>query len=76
MESFAARRDAREALLATTTRLVTEFDNIPAGTVIRWVARARERRLLAAGIREGLAEQAEQLARESLSALARPHSVA
>ena len=72
---FEARRDARAEMLAITDTLIAEFAGaVPAGTVIRHIAVAREH-LLAAGVRAGLAVAAEAMVRVRLAQLAAPHGV-
>jgi hypothetical protein len=72
---FEARRAAREELIEVTEALIAEFAGaVPAGTVIRQLALAREQ-LLAAGVRAGLAAAAEAMARVRLTGLAAPHGV-
>jgi hypothetical protein len=64
-----ARRATHDELMAVVMSLIAEFSGqLPAGTVIRALAQAREQ-LLAAGVRTGLASAAEALAREQLSSL-------
>ncbi len=71
---LAARRSAEHDLVAVTDLLIAEFAGIlPAGTVIRHVARAREQ-LLGSGVRTGLATAAEALARRRLSTLVPAHA--
>jgi hypothetical protein len=78
MDRFAsveARRVARAELIAVTETLIAEFaGSVPAGTVIRHLALAREQ-LLAAGVRAGLAAAAEAMARLRLATLVVPHGV-
>ena len=72
---FEARRAARSEILAVTEALIAQFAGVvPAGTVIRHVAVAREH-LLAAGVRAGLAVAAEAMARGRLAQLSVPHGV-
>jgi len=53
--------------------LIAEFaGQVPAGTVIRCVARSREQ-LLGSGVRSGLAAAAESMARLRLSQLVPAH---
>ena len=64
---------ARDELHEVTTSLIAEFaGRVPAGTVIRCVAKAREQ-LLRAGVRAGLATATESSARNSLTTLGSPH---
>jgi hypothetical protein len=59
----------REELRLITSRLIKEFaGRLPAGTVIRCVANAREQ-LFRSGVRDGLATATEAAARRRLSAL-------
>lgn len=68
-----ARRTARRDLIAVTDRLIAEFaGQVPAGTVMRYVGRAREQ-LLATGVRAGLAVAAEAMARARLRTLLSGH---
>jgi hypothetical protein len=68
-----ARWATREDLQKVTSSLIAEFaGRLPAGTVIRCVARAREQ-LLVSGMRSGLAVAAESMARLRLSALLPAH---
>ncbi len=61
-----ARVTARAELSEATARLVAEFAaQLPAGTVISSIVRAREE-LLRSGVRDGLAAAAEALARHQL----------
>lgn len=65
---YEARRAALHDLMAVSEALITEFaDALPAGTVIRHIALAREQ-LLSAGVRAGLATAAEAMARLRLAA--------
>lgn len=67
LNAVEARRATREDLQEVTNSLIAEFaDRLPAGTVIRCVARAREQ-LLGSGVRLGLAVAAESMARLRLS---------
>jgi hypothetical protein len=69
MYRFEARQEARADLFAATLTLVAEFANdLPAGSVIRCVARSREA-LLREGVRHGLADAAVAMARHRLSQL-------
>jgi hypothetical protein len=64
--TYEARQEGREELRSGTAALIAEFaDSVPAGTVIRYVARAREE-LLRAGVRHGLAIATEAAARRQL----------
>lgn len=75
LAGFEARRAARDELIAVSQTLIAEFaGTVPAGTVIRHLAIAREQ-LLTAGVRAGLAAAAETMARLRLGALAAPHGV-
>ena len=67
-QRFEARWATQQDFIDLTTALITEFeDELPAGTVIRCVARVRAH-LLGAGVRgPGLAVAAESLARLRLS---------
>ncbi len=58
-------RAVRQELLEVTERLVREHDEVPAGSVIRCVARCRDE-LLALGLRAGLVEAVEAMARRRL----------
>ena len=55
----------RQELLEATERLVREHDDVPAGSVIRCVARCRDE-LLALGLRAGLVDAVEAMARRRL----------
>ena len=69
-----ARRAAHGELQAVSSRLIAEFaGQLPAGTVIGQVARAREQ-LLTSGLTSGLAAAAEALARARLSQLLPVHA--
>lgn len=62
-----ARHSARQDFRAVTGTLLAEFAGaIPAGTVIRVLAQAREQ-LLGSGVRAGLADAAASMARIRLS---------
>jgi len=66
----------RQDLSDVTASLIAEFTGqLPAGTVIRCVARSRDD-LLRAGLRSGLIVAAESLARTRLSELLPARSVA
>ena len=68
--AFDARRQAKEGLDSATRSLMVEFAEIvPAGRVIRVVARAREE-LLRSGVRRGLADATSAMARHRLQASA------
>lgn len=70
MTGFQVRRSTREPLNALSVSLAHEFsDRVPAGTVIRSVAQAREA-LLAVGVRAGLVVAVESMTRARLHALA------
>jgi hypothetical protein len=70
MTGFEVRRSTRDPLIALSVSLADEFsDRVPAGTVIRSVAQAREG-LLAAGVRAGLVVAVESMTRARLHALA------
>lgn len=74
-DGLAARRSARDELIAVTDALIAEFaGRLPAGTVIRQVGQAREQ-LLASGVRAGLAVAAEAMARTRLSTLIPAHGL-
>ncbi|HWL35550.1 MAG TPA: hypothetical protein VNQ77_05100 [Frankiaceae bacterium] len=73
MYSFEARLAAREALYVMTLDLVAEFAHLPAGAVIGLVGRARED-LLRAGVRDGLVDATEAMARTWLNARAMAHA--
>lgn len=73
MYSFEARLAAREALYVVTLDLVAEFAHLPAGTVIGLVGRARED-LLRAGVRDGLVDATESLARSWLDVRTMAHA--
>jgi len=67
LSAVEARWAAREDVQEVTSSLIAEFaGRLPAGTVIRCVARAREQ-LLGSGMRSGLAVAAESMARMRLS---------
>lgn len=75
LTGFEARRAARDEMTAVTDTLIAEFAGmVPAGTVIRHLALAREH-LLDAGVRAGLAAAAETMARLRLMKLVAPHGV-
>ena len=66
MHSYEARQHARDDLYAATLGLVAEFaGEVPAGSVIRCVARSREA-LLRDGPRQNLADAAVAMARQRL----------
>ena len=68
-----ARRATHNELMAVASSLVAEFSGqLPAGTVLRGLAQTRER-LLAAGVRAGLAPAAETAARAQLNRLVPAH---
>jgi hypothetical protein len=70
--AFHARKQARAGLDSATQALIAEFaEAVPAGTVIRSVARAREE-LLRSGVRQGLAVATLAMARHRLQASVRP----
>jgi hypothetical protein len=70
--AFDARKQAQTGLDSDTQILIAEFaDGLPAGTVIRSVARAREE-LLHSGVRRGLALATVAMARHRLQASLRP----
>jgi hypothetical protein len=74
ISGYEARRESRAELTAVTHRLIADFaGRLPAGTVIRHVAQARES-LLAAGVRSGLAAAAEAMARNRLDRLLPAHA--
>lgn len=69
MSAVETRSVARQDLVEMTMSLIAEFaDVLPAGTVIRCVARVRDQ-LLGAGVRAGLVVAAESTARLRLSEL-------
>jgi hypothetical protein len=71
-----ARARLRDDMHALADMLVAEFSHVlPAGTVIRHVARAREE-LLVAGVRAGLVIATETMARHRLRALVPAHAEA
>lgn len=73
LSAVEARWATREDLLEVTTALIAEFaGRLPAGTVIRRVARAREQ-LLSSGVRSGLTVATESMARLRLSELLPAH---
>jgi hypothetical protein len=75
LTSYEVRRSARDELIAVTEELIAEFaGRVPAGTVIRHLALAREQ-LLADGVRAGVAVAAEAMARMRLVALVPAHSL-
>ena len=66
--TFLERQRLRDEMVAMTESLVAEFGGLlPAGAVIRCVARSRER-MLATGVRAGLVAATEAAARRSLLA--------
>jgi hypothetical protein len=74
MTSHEARRHAREEMDDAAHELIREFGHlVPADTVIRHLARARED-LLAAGVRAGLAHAAEAMARTRLARIVPAHA--
>jgi AAA+ superfamily predicted ATPase len=73
LNAVGARRSTRQDLQEVTNSLIAEFDGrLPAGTVIRCVARSRQQ-LLASGVRSGLPVAAEAMARLRLSELLPAH---
>ena len=73
MSSFEARQVMREQLRSVTASLIAEFaGDVPAGAVIRCVARARDE-LLRSGVDTGLPAAAEAMARLKLRTLVAPH---
>ena len=73
MSSFEARQEMREQLRSVTASLIAEFaGEVPAGAVIRCVARARHD-LLSSGIHTGVPAAAEAIARLRLRDLVAPH---
>lgn len=71
-----ARSTARQELREVTNTLIAEYSGrLPAGTVIRCVARAREQ-LLRSGVRAGLPVAVEFSARIRLSTLVPAHGSA
>lgn len=73
MRAVEARWAAHQDLLEVTDSLIAEFAGLlPAGTVIRCVARAREQ-LLGSGVQSGLAGAAESTARQRLTELLPAH---
>lgn len=62
MDVQAVRKD----LLDLTERLVAEHSSLPAGSVIRCVARCKEE-LVGAGVRSGLVDAVDAMARQRLS---------
>jgi hypothetical protein len=73
MRAVEARLAAQRDFLRLTDSLIAEFAGLlPAGTVIRCVARAREQ-LLRSGVRSGLAAAAESTARPRLTELLPAH---
>jgi hypothetical protein len=67
------RRSSRQELRTVSIGLVAEFSGrVPAGEVLRCIARARED-LLRAGVDAGLAVAAESLARTRLLAIVPAH---
>ena len=74
MTDHEARHSARAELDAVTEELIREFAHlVPATTVTRQVARARED-LLTAGVRGGLAHAAEAMARARLQRIVPAHA--
>jgi hypothetical protein len=76
MNAVEARWAAQQDLLEVTSSLIAEFaGRLPAGTVIRCIARARQQ-LLGAGVRSGLTAAALSMARLRLSELLPAHGSA
>lgn len=74
MINHLARHHARAQMQAVTDTLIREFGHLlPAATVVRQVARARED-LLTAGVRNGLAHAAEAMARARLQRIVPAHA--
>lgn len=74
MTDHLARQSGRAQMQAATDTLIREFGHlVPAATVIRQVARARED-LLTAGVRNGLAHAAEAMARARLQRIVPAHA--
>ena len=73
MTRFEARQTTHSELESVTSTLIAEFSGVvPAGTVIRCVAQAREQ-LLDSGVRAGLAAATESAARIRLRQLCPAH---
>jgi hypothetical protein len=71
--SYATRCTIRQDVLDMTTSLVAEFaGQLPAGTVIAYVARAREQ-LARSGLRAELTLATEAVARQRLAELTPAH---
>ena len=74
--TFEARQSVHADLAAVTDTLIAEHaGHVPAGTVIRCVAQAREQ-LLRAGVRAGLAIAVESMARTRLRGVGQAHPIA
>lgn len=73
MRSFETRHATREALHDVTVRLIADFTDVPAGTVINCVGRAREN-LLRVGVRDDLVPATESMARSWLSSVSSAHA--
>ena len=74
--AFEARQSVHAELAAVTDTLIAEHSShVPAGTVIRCVAQAREQ-LLRAGVRAGLAIAVESMARTRLRGVGQAHHLA
>ena len=74
--TFEVRQSVHAELVAVTDTLIAEHSGqVPAGTVIRCVAQAREQ-LLRAGVRAGLAIAVESMARTRLRGIGQPHRLA
>ena len=72
-DALEVRRATRDELDEVTSSLIAEFaGQVPAGTVIRCLARSREH-LLRTGVRAGLAAAAEASARLRLSGMRPAH---
>jgi hypothetical protein len=74
MNDHDTRRRARREMDDVSTLLIRDFGHlVPAATVSRHLARAREE-LLAAGVRAGLAHAAEAMARARLMRIVPAHA--
>ena len=73
LTGFEVRQSAHAELVALTESLIAEYSGrIPAGTVIRCVAQAREQ-LLRAGVRAGLAAAVESMTHIRLRTIGPAH---
>lgn len=76
LATFERRQEHRAAMMSMTERLVAEFSGqVPAGSVIRTVARCQAR-LYDTGVRQGLVDATEAMARQQLSGRIPAHGAA